>query len=356
MIVFIYGTTAEAIKLAPIARRLDARGIPYEQWLTQQHTEALRRILPDLGLPEPDRIIADGRKGQPLKTIPDVFSWMGSVAKWTLVNGGRLRRAIPKNSVVLVHGDTMTSVVGAVVARWIGADSAHVEAGLRSGNWRHPFPEELDRRIVGRLATVHYAPSQEAAQNLGRRKNVMYTYGNTVVDAVLDQAVTDANSPAPYGVVLLHRFEFISNEELLATTVATLVSDSPVPLKFVADAYARSGITAALDATGSTNYELVAKVAHEEFVSLLRGAEFVVSDSGGIQEETALIGVPTLIHRVATERSEGLGHNVVLSGWKSEAVAAFLANYQQYRRPTMRPERSPSDVIVEDLIARGYAT
>lgn len=354
MIVFIYGTTAEAIKLAPIARRLDDQGIPYEHWVTQQHTGALRKTLANLGFREPDRTIANGRKGASLATISDAVFWLGSVARWLARNRRKLRKSLPDQTVVLVHGDTVTSVVGTIIARCIGADSAHVEAGLRSGNWRHPFPEELDRRIVGRLATIHYAPSRQAAENLTRRKNVVFTYGNTVVDAVLDRKLRRRTAADEYGLVLLHRFELISNRHLMEQTVNALVGHSPVRLRFVADTYARSGITASLAKTGGENFEIIDKVRHEEFIDLLSDAAFVVSDSGGVQEETALLGVPTLIHRVATERSEGLGENVVLSGWKIPTLIEFLGSYASYRLPTSLPERSPSDVIVEDLVARGY--
>ena len=355
MIVFIYGTTAEAIKLAPIARRLDERGIPYEHWLTQQHTDALRRTLPNLGFREPDRIIANGRRGAPLKSIPDALIWLAAVTRWLMRNGRKTRRSIPDHTVVLVHGDTMTSVVGTVIAKRIGADSAHVEAGLRSGNWRHPFPEELDRRMVGAMATIHYAPSEDAVQNLEGRKNVVYTHGNTIVDAVLDREPTPRPAEEKYGVVLLHRFELFNNRSLMEETIRALVEHSPILLKFVVDAYARAGTLAALEKTGATNFQVVSKVRHEEFIDLLRDADFVVSDSGGVQEETALLGIPTIIHRVATERSEGLGKNVVLSGWKTSLLVDFLASYQSHRRPTSPPAKSPSDVIVEDLIARGYA-
>ena len=79
-----------------------------------------------------------------------------------------------------------------------------------------------------------------------------------------------------------------------------------------------------------------------------------MTDSGGVQEETALLGIPTLVHRIATERSEGLGHNAVLSQWNVDTLTTFLRSYDGYRRPVSPPEESPSELIVEDLISRGY--
>lgn len=357
MIIFIYGTTAEAIKLAPVIRRLEKRGIQFEQWLTYQHTTTLTNIMPALGLPKPDRIIAKGnRKGAPLRNYRDVFAWLRQILRWTLKNTGPLRRSISNSSVVVVHGDTMTSVVGAFVARRLRLPSAHVEAGLRSGNWRHPFPEELDRRIVGALATIHYAPSEEAKRNLGSRPNIIMTGGNTVIDSVLDQAGKSGEAVAPYGVVLLHRFEFISNPDLVEQTLRSLSSGSPVRLRLLVDAYSKSTLEAVLTSQEPHQFEIEAKLSHEDFISVVRGAEFVVTDSGGVQEETALLGIPTLIHRKATERAEGLGRNAILSEWENENIAQFLADYKKYRQLESVPVGSPSDIVVDDLVARGFAS
>lgn len=354
MIVFVYGTTAEAIKIAPVARRLAAKGIPFQQWLTMQHTDSLREILPTLGLPEPDRIIADGSHGKPLKSRGDVLVWLRSVARWMRKNVRTLRRALPADTVIVVHGDTMTTVIGAWLAHRLHLASAHIEAGLRSGNWRHPFPEELDRRIVGKLATIHYPPSDEAAAHLSGRKNVVNTHRNTVVDAVLDQG-EDALEGDPFGVVLLHRYEFISNPDLVETTIRTLAELSPLPLRLMVDAYSEGALRHALSKHDTRGvFQAQAKLRHQEFIGLLKGASFIVTDSGGIQAEAALIGVPTLIHRKTTEQHEGVGVNIVISGWDQATLANFLRDPERYRVPLQTPEVSPSDIIVDDLIARGY--
>ena len=146
MIVFCYGTTAEAIKLAPVMKRLTARGIDFEQWVTLQQAATVLDSLAALGIPKPDRILAVGRSGRPLSGPLDVVFWLAHIARWAVRERRSVRRSLGEHSVVVVHGDTMTSVVGAALARFMKVDSAHVEAGLRSGNWRHPFPEELDRR------------------------------------------------------------------------------------------------------------------------------------------------------------------------------------------------------------------
>jgi UDP-N-acetylglucosamine 2-epimerase (non-hydrolysing) len=356
MIVFIYGTTAEAIKLAPIARRLDARGIPYEHWVTQQHTDALRVAMPQLGFRAPDQVIADGWRGKPLKTPLQMLGWMFDVGLWALKNVRSLRKRLPKQSVVIVHGDTVTTVLGTFIGRLLAVPVAHVEAGLRSGDWRHPFPEELDRRIVGRLARIHYAPAEEAAANLSGRANVVMTHGNTVVDAVRDAAadrgVVDGGE---YGLVLLHRFEFISNAQLVRDTLLALEQESPLPMKTVVDSYSRGAMEQTIASLGLTKFTIMPKQEHGEFVDTLRAAAFVVTDSGGVQEEAAVFGLPTLIHRKATERSEGLGSSAVLSLWDHERVREFLRTTDAFRGSDSESSKSPSDIIVDDLISRGLA-
>jgi UDP-N-acetylglucosamine 2-epimerase (non-hydrolysing) len=354
MIVFIYGTTAEAIKLAPIARRLDARGIPYEQWVTQQHTAALRAAMVELGLPAPDAVIADGWRGRPLKSPWQMLGWTMDVAWWTVRNLRRKRKSVPAHSVVLVHGDTVTTVLGAIIGRLMGLPVGHVEAGLRSGDWRNPFPEELDRRIVGRLARFHYAPSEEAVSNLGGRKNVVFTNGNTVVDAVRDSVGELQEAGDPYGLVLLHRFEFISNPSLVEETLRTIQDVSPLPMRIIVDAYSRDAVTAGIRDWELTKFTVESKQDHAAFVNTLRNAAFVITDSGGVQEESSVFGIPTLIHRRATERSEGLGSSAVLSEWNMATVRSFLEGWEELQAPERDEGASPSDIVVADLVSRGF--
>jgi len=356
MIIFIYGTTAEAIKLAPVARRLQARGVPYQQWITQQHTDALRKAIPELGLTPPDRIIANGWRGKPLKTPLQMVGWAFDVVGWAARNLGSIRRALPAGSVVIVHGDTMTTVLGTFMGRRLRVPVAHIEAGLRSGNWRHPFPEELDRRIVGRFAHIHYVPSQEAADNLRGRPNVVVTHGNTAKDAVRDSLPSEnADDEDSFGLVLLHRYEFISNPAFVRETLQALDADTPIPLRLIVDQYSRGAIEQTIDELRLRNFSLMTKLEHGRFVTMMKRAQFIVTDSGGIQQESAAIGVPTLIHRKVTEGREGFGTSAVLSGWDLSVVREFLLSFEKYRQTDVTAQESPSDIIVEDLFARGLA-
>ncbi|GAA4485310.1 UDP-N-acetylglucosamine 2-epimerase [Microbacterium panaciterrae] len=355
MIVFIYGTTAEAIKIAPVIRRLNAKGIPYQHWVTQQHTDSLRKAIPELGFTSPDETIANGFRGKPLKSPRQMISWIFDVVRWSVRNVRRIRKELPPNSVVVVHGDTMTTVLGTFIGRRLKVPVAHIEAGLRSGDWRHPFPEELDRRIVGRFAHIHYVPTEEAGRNLAKRPEVVFTHGNTAKDAVRDAAGDSDAAVESFGLVLLHRFEFISNPQLVTETLRTLDGNSPLPLRLIVDAYSRDAIEKTIAELGLSKFTVMPKLEHSQFVAALRSASFVVTDSGGIQQEAAVFGIPTLVHRKVSESREGIGTSAVLSGWDQSTVAEFLANADRYRVLDVDPGLSPSDIIVEDLIARGLA-
>lgn len=356
MIVLIYGTTAEAIKLAPIMNRLSTAGVPYQQWVTLQQSSTVLDSIKHLGLPAPDEIIADGVHGRPLSSTPDTVRWLLTISGWVVRNRARLKLELGNKSIILVHGDTMTSVVGSIIAKLLRCKIGHVEAGLRSGSWRHPFPEELDRRIVGKLADVHYAPSEASVAALSGRPNVIFTHGNTSLDALAQRAKSSRTSEAaPYGLVLLHRFEFLNNPKLVQSTISTLNSESHLPLKIVADDHAKHIIEAEVGQLSNSQLTVLDKLSHADFVQLASHARFVVTDSGGVQEEMAFLGIPTLIHRKATERSDGLGRNVLLSGWSTVVLSEFLQNYESHRRPIQILEMSPSEIVVNDLRERGYA-
>ena len=354
MIVFVFGTSAEAIKIAPLARRLEALGIPYEQWLTMFHGESLLSSVKRLGFTTPDHVIPNGNGGKSIGSPWRTIKWLFSTFFWIILNRRNLKKRLGKNSIIIVHGDTLTTVMGTVFAKFLGLPSAHVEAGLRSGNWRHPFPEELDRRIAGQLATIHYVPSLEAVQNLSKKPNVVYTHGNTVLDAVLDVESSKPSDSEKYGVCLLHRFEFLGNEALVRQTLSTIAEYTTIPIRVYLDDYSGSMMAATINELDSDNLLPQRKLPYSEFIQTLQHADFVLTDSGGIQAECALLGLPTLIHRKATEQHEGVGENILLSMWNMATIQHFLSNYELYKRNKQQPEISPTQVILDDLRSRGY--
>ena len=155
--------------------------------------------------------------------------------------------------------------------------------------------------------------------------------------------------------MLLHRYEFISNIPLVRETLRTLDVHSAVPLRLIVDSYSRGAIEETIEEMGLRRFSLMTKLEHGEFVAAMRGASFIVTDSGGIQQEAAALGVPTLIHRKVTEGREGFGTSAVLSGWDQDVLREFLEDYARFRVRDVEAGLSPSDIIVEDLVERGFA-
>ena len=364
MILVVFGTTGELIKLAPVLLRLDERGHRYVLATTGQQVEQIPAFLEQFGLRQPDIWLARGSGGRDLRTNRDIPGWLTGVTRAFARHKRGLRRTLasgPGRPLVLVHGDTMTTVLGATMGRALRVPVAHIEAGLRSYDLRHPFPEELNRRTASRLARIHYAPGAWAAGNL-RGGEVVDTGSNTIRDSL---ALVDENGReselAPdgrFGIVSLHRFELLNKRRAFSETLEVLAEASQrTPLLFVDHsvtiaAVERFGLGRLFD---GDRFRRVSRLPFFDFVRVERRSAFVVTDSGGSQEECFYLDRPCLVHRVRTERHEGLGENVVLSGMRTDVLSAFLDDPEAYRRSSTLPVASPSDVIVADLERRAVA-
>jgi UDP-N-acetylglucosamine 2-epimerase (non-hydrolysing) len=354
VILVVFGTTGELIKLAPVLLRLDGRGHRYALATTGQQVQQIPSFLEQFGLRQPDVWLARGARGRDLRVSSDIPGWFTRVTRSWL----RERRRFRGTPLVLVHGDTMTTVLGSVMGRSLRATVAHIEGGLRSYDFRHPFPEELNRKLATALSRIHYAPGAWAASNL-RGGEVVDTGSNTIRDSL--ELVPDGNPsialPAsPFGIVSLHRFELLNNHGLLKQTIEVLKEAARrTPLLFID----HSVTTAALERFGlmhhfdGSTFRRIPRMRFFDFVRVERQSAFVVTDSGGSQEECFYLDLPCLVHRVKTERREGLGENAVLSGMDADVLRDFLGDPGRFRRTSALPPSSPSDVIVADLERRG---
>jgi UDP-N-acetylglucosamine 2-epimerase (non-hydrolysing) len=362
VILVVYGTTGELIKLAPVLTRLRERGHEYLSATTAQQVEQIPHLLEELGLAGPDVWLGDGARGRDLRTNSDVPGWFSTVVSRFARKGRRLTQSLregPGEPLVLVHGDTMTTVLGAAMGRVLRTGVAHIEGGLRSYDWRNPFPEELNRRMASRLARIHYAPGSWAAGNL-KSGTIVDTGSNTIRDSL--GLVPEGYDPPvdvphePYGVVSIHRYELLEDAERLGRTIDALAQHAQtMPLLFVDHPVTESAIVKHGLESRAAGLTRIPRLTFFPFIALLRRSEFLFTDSGGSQEECFYLDHPCLVHRMKTERREGLGENVVLSRFDFDVVREFLADPSRYRRTTELPPGSPSDVIVDDLEARGFA-
>jgi UDP-N-acetylglucosamine 2-epimerase (non-hydrolysing) len=220
---------------------------------------------------------------------------------------------------VLVHGDTSTTLWGALAAFYRKIPVGHVEAGLRTGDKFAPFPEEMNRRLVGGLADLHFAPTAWARDNL-RREGVaeedIFVTGNTAVDALLWTVGRAAGLPAREGRLLLvdaHRRENLGEPmEEICLSVRELAGTYP-DLRVIFSVHPNPWVVepARRLLGGVERVRLVDPLSYPEWAGLMAQATFILSDSGGIQEEAASLGVPVLLLREVTERPEAVAAGTV---------------------------------------------
>ena len=364
MILVVFGTTGELIKLAPVLLRLDRRRHRYVLATTGQQVQQIPSFLDQFGLRQPDVWLARGAGERDLSVNADIPGWLARVTRSWLRERRRVRRTLragPGRPLVLVHGDTMTTVLGSMMGRSLRTTVAHIEGGLRSYDLRHPFPEELNRKLATTLSRIHYAPGAWAASNL-RRGDVVDTGSNTIRDSlelVSDEPPTVPLPAGRFGVVSLHRFELLNSRRLLTETIEVLASAArTTPLLFIDHpvtiaALERFGLARHFDGQA---FRRIPRLRFFDFVRVERRSAFVVTDSGGSQEECYYLDLPCLVHRVKTERREGLGENAVLSGMSADVLRDFLDGPARFRRTTALSTVSPAEVIIEDLERRGFVS
>lgn len=355
--VFI-GTKAQLIKMGPVMRALQDRGIAYRFVHSGQHQETMQDLIANFGIRQPDVVLHSGRD---VTGIVQMFFWALKIVLRGLFRPEWLWGSREKGY-VLNHGDTFSTLLGSLLARLHGHAAVHVESGLRSFNFLHPFPEELVRVLTMRLSTLAYAPGEWAAANLrGLRCEVVNTGENTLLDSTrlhLSAPARPGLRPqGPYGIVSIHRFENIFNRKRLAWIVEQLAACSRERhLLFILHKPTRlmleqAGLMARLQQC--PGIELRPRYDHIDFLHLMEGADFVITDGGSNQEECHYLGMPCLIMRARSERLEGLGSNAVLSRYDAAVIAAFLQRPEAYRRPSLLAQAgSPSACIVADLSAR----
>ncbi len=300
-VLVVMGTRPEAIKLAPVVFALrKRRGLRVKVCATAQHRELLDGALEVFGL-KPDLDLGLMRHGQ----SPADFAVRAEKALDRVL-------ARTKPSVVVVQGDTTTALAASLAAARRGIAVAHVEAGLRSFDVRHPFPEEANRVVIDHLASLHFPPTGVARANLAAEgiagKGVSVT-GNTVVDAfrwAKGRLGSVAKTPGTRTIVAtLHRREsFGAPLEKTCRALRALVESRPdltVVFPLHPNPKARD---AARRLLRHPRVKLLPPQPYLEFLRLVRGADLLITDSGGLQEEAACLGKPVLVARETTERPE----------------------------------------------------
>ena len=325
----VFGTRPDTIKMAPVVRALAEReGVDDLVCVTAQHRQMLDELLALFSIaPRYDL---------------DVMTEDQSLTEITtrVLRGMEGVLAQAKPDVVLVHGDTTTSTAAALAAFYAGVAVGHVEAGLRTSNRWMPFPEEMNRRLTGTIASYHFAPTALAREHLLAEnvdpRDIVVT-GNTVIDAFLATASrTDLPLPPRWGeldparpaiVVTAHRRENHAHVREICAALREIAELPSRPQLYWPVHPSPRVAPLAYDLLGAVpGVVLVEPIDYAQMVAAVRGATFVLTDSGGLQEEAPCLGKPVLVMREETERPEGLeaGTLELVGHYRARIVASAV--------------------------------
>jgi UDP-N-acetylglucosamine 2-epimerase (non-hydrolysing) len=321
-ILCVIGTRPEAIKMVPVVKALRAHpaGFAVTVVATAQHRGMLDQILANFGI-RPD---IDLDVMRPDQTLPELTARLLPALDRVL--------AATNPDFVLAQGDTTTVLVSALASFYRKVRFGHVEAGLRTHNMASPFPEEMNRTLVGHLAWRHYAPTPSAAANLGREgvpSSAIIVTGNTVIDALQHMV---ALAPAlPFAIapdrrlvlVTAHRREnFGAPFEKILTGIAGLVRDHPdIEIVYPVHPNPNVGEPVYRRLGHLDRVRLIEPLDYAGFVAAMVRSHLILTDSGGVQEEAPALGKPVLVLRQETERPEAVEAGVVrIVGVESEDI------------------------------------
>ena len=331
-VLFIFGTRPEAIKLCPVLRHMRSRSAEFDVrvCVTAQHRSMLDQVLAAFDV-TPDY---DLNLMQPNQTLSRLTAGILTALEPVL------RAEQP--DLAVVQGDTTTTMAGALAAFYHGAAVGHVEAGLRTGDLRQPFPEEMNRVVATRLAALHFAPTCGAAANLraeGVAEERIFVTGNSGIDAVLYVRDALAAGQLQGGewpqldptrkliVVTAHRREsFGEGFERICRALARLAERPDVQLVYPVHRNPNVLDPVHRILGGASNIVLIEPLDYVPFVDVMRRAYLLITDSGGIQEEGPSLGKPVLVMREKTERPEAVEAGTVkLVGTDEDRIAGEAA-------------------------------
>lgn len=360
---FFIGTEAELIKVFPVIMEMEKQKVKYYIISSGQNDISNSRVLEAANGGHIDLELS--KENSITKSAVGLLSWYFNTSRNAVKTvrehfGICLSKDEQSNNVMIVHGDTVSTVMGAYLGKKLGMKVAHIEAGLRSHNFLNPFPEEIDRMLVSRVADYSFAPGKQAVDNLRGHRGVIDTKVNTLVDSLryaltvpCENSIINSLAEQKYFVFVLHRQENLENDGLIRTLLGRIEELSKeykcviILHKITEIKFNKLGV---LDEfINNNNYVLLPRVDYFDFMKLLNNSQFVITDGGSNQEELSYMGKPALIVRKTTERNEGLGENAVLWGGKDDVIDSFIDNIAKYIRPAVNNTDIPSEVIFNNL-------
>ena len=334
----IFGTRPEAIKMAPLVKELKARKeIECIVCVTAQHRQMLDQVLEtfeikpdfDLNIMKPGQTLSD-ITSRALKGVEEV-----------------IREVHP--DIVLVHGDTTTTFAGALAAFYNQVDIGHVEAGLRTWNKYSPYPEEMNRQMVGVMADMHFAPTENSKNSLlkeGKKPETIYVTGNTAIDALKTTVNKEYTNPI---------FDWLGNDRLILLTAhrrenlgepmrhmfkaIKRIVDEFDDVKVIYPVHLNPKVRMVADEIlgNDRKVKLIEPLEVIDFHNFINRSYLILTDSGGIQEEAPSLGKPVLVLRDTTERPEGIKAGTLkLAGTNEQTIYTLtkelLTNAEIYEK------------------------
>lgn len=363
-IYFFIGTTAELIKLAPVIKELEKRKIGFKIIASAQNALNFYELKSLIGKFSADYTFIFKPLSLPKNIYLQFIIWaIKAFTNHLLYFRNEFKELNKKKAFFIVHGDTVSSFMGALIAKIFGVKLVHIESGLRSYNFFEPFPEEIFRFLVSKLASVHFCPNDWAVNNLKSCKGIkINTTNNTLIESLSmslkikqsDKLISQLKKKK-FFLLILHRQEHIFFQKKLTKKMLDIFTQ-----------YAQNNIACVLVLHKLTsdflekehlsnkfkghNTVLIPRIPYIEFMHIMKMAEFIATDGGSNQEEAYYLGKPCLILRNVTERIEGLNENAILSHGNENIISEFIKNYKKYERRPVTFQISPSKIIVDYLI------
>lgn len=361
-IFFFLGTEAELIKIFPIIMGCMKQGAVCHVVASGQNDLTKSRIMREISLN--GKFVELSKESEIEKSAKGLMKWFAKT--WCgAVKQIKSQFVVDdfKGAPMVVHGDTVSTFMGALVGKKLGCKVCHVEAGLRSHHLLNPFPEEIDRLLTSRVARVHFAPGEGPSRNLSRVKGqVVNTQYNTILDSLRYSKKMPVASEflksvlgQNYFVFVMHRQENLANKEFVRQVIdkvrgLTRNGTNCVLIlhKITESTLENIGILSELKE--DKQFILLPRVDYFDFMKLLDGACYVITDGGSNQEELYYMGKPCLVMRRTTERQEGIGQNAVLFDGYMEQITLFGQEFHRYEISAGEQGESPSEKIAKKLM------
>ncbi len=360
---FFLGTEAELIKIFPVIIEAKRRNIDYRIIASGQNNIVDSRIFKTIDCGKVDLELS--KESEIKKSAIGLLQWWGR----TYFSAVKRIKAEFKdidfeNSKIVVHGDTVSTFMGARIGKKLGMKVCHVEAGLRSHHLFSPFPEEIDRLLTSQIARVHFAPGDMAEKNLKKVKGTVINTGqNTLLDSLKYSETVPLKSDikeilkTDYFVFVMHRQENLVSKKFVCEVMDEIkkASDNQKCVIILHEITKNAFVNFEImdDLKKNENITMLPRVDYFDFMKLLSNSKYVITDGGSNQEELYYMKKPCLILRTATERNEGLGINAEMFNGEASDVGRFIENMKTIGDDGVKIEsleKTPSEIIVDELV------